>query len=244
MGLQIPPSIENKYQPATNNKNMSDKIKLVTSKFSPYGHRVEMVLIEKNIPYEKQEVNLQEKPDWFVKDSPLGKAPLLYVNDKALFESIAICEYLEDKFPKTVMHPKELEDKAIHRAWMEFSSAILAATFGVIFTQNQGEFDVKKAELLEKLSVLEKHLKFNPYFEGEKFSLVDVCFASAFKPLTFIENKFALGVFDSYKNVATYAEGVVTRGSLTKIIPENYDEIFKAFLQRKKSHLLTMSFTV
>ena len=77
---------------------MADKIKLVTSKFSPYGHRVEMVLIEKNIPYEKQEIDLANKPDWFVKDSPLGKAPLLYVGKKVLFESIAICEYLEETF--------------------------------------------------------------------------------------------------------------------------------------------------
>jgi glutathione S-transferase len=29
------------------------KIKLITSKLSPYGHRVEMVLLEKNITYEK-----------------------------------------------------------------------------------------------------------------------------------------------------------------------------------------------
>ena len=69
---------------------MADKIKFVTSKFSPYGHRVEMVLIEKNIPYEKVEVDFANKPDWFVKDSPLGKVPIIYVGDKVLFESIAM----------------------------------------------------------------------------------------------------------------------------------------------------------
>jgi glutathione S-transferase len=67
---------------------MSQKIKLVSSRFSPYVHRVEMVLIEKNIPYEKQEVDLSDRPEWFVKDAPLGKVPLLYVGDKTLFESI------------------------------------------------------------------------------------------------------------------------------------------------------------
>lgn len=223
---------------------MADKLKLVTSKFSPYGHRVEMVLIEKNIPHEKEEINLQEKPDWFVKDSPLGKAPILYVGDKVLFESLAICEYLEDAFPQVAMHPKDLATRANHRAFMEYSSAILAATFALIYTQNQQEFDLKKSELSAKLEILEKHLKFHPYFEGEKFSLVDVCFASTFKPLTFIDNKFTLEIFDLYKNVASYVEGVVTRGSLNKALPSNYDEIFKGYLERKKSHLLTMSFTL
>ena len=223
---------------------MSDKIKLVTSKFSPYGHRVEMVLIEKNIPYEKEEINLQNRPDWFVKDAPLGKVPLLYVGDKVLFESLAICEYLEEAFPNNPIHPKDPLVKANHRAWMEFSSAILAATFAVIFAQNQEEFEIKKAELSTKLEILNKFLKFNPYFEGQAFSLVDICFASAFKPLSFIDTKFTLEIFDLYKNVASYAEGVVTRGSLHKALPSNYEEVFKSFLERKKSHLLTMSFSL
>lgn len=222
----------------------SDQLKLVTSRFSPYGHRVEMVLIEKEITYEKIEVNLQNRPDWFVKDAPLGKVPLLYSDNKIIFESIAICEYLEERFPKIKMHSTNLEDKALSRAWMEFSNGLLSAIFGVIFAKNKQEFDSKKADLLSKLDILEKHLKFNPYFEGEKFSLVDACFASAFKTLSFIDNKFSLGIFDSYCNVATYAKSVIIRDSLSRALPENYEEIFKEFLTRRNSHLLTMSFTI
>jgi glutathione S-transferase len=223
---------------------MVDKIKLVTSKFSPYGHRVEMVLIEKNIPYEKKEIDLSAKPDWFVKDAPLSKAPLLYADDKPLFESLAICEFLEESFPNHALHSKDPYLKAWHRGWMEFSSGILAGTFGMIFSQNQEEFDIKKAETSAKLAILEKHMKFHPYFDGENFSLVDICLATAFKPLIFIDTKFTLEIFDIYKNVATYAEGVVTRGSLHKALPSDYEEIFKSFLERKKSHLLTMSFSL
>ena len=220
------------------------QIKLITSKFSPYGHRVEMALIEKNLPYEKEVIDLQNKPEQFVKDAPLGKVPFIYVDGKTLFESIVICEYLEEIFPENPLHPQDHHTKAVHRAWMEFSSGILASTFGMIWSQNQEEFDHKKAETVAKLAILDKQLKFSPYFDGEKFSLVDICLASAFKPLTFIDNKFTLEIFDLYKNVATYAEGVITRGSLTKALPADYDELFKSYLERKKSHLLTMSFSL
>lgn len=223
---------------------MTDKITLAKSKFSPYAHRVEMVLIEKNIPYEVKEVDLANRPDWFVKDAPLGKVPLLYAGNKVLFESIVICEYLEEAFAQNPLHPKDLAEKAWHRGWMEFSNAILSAVFGVMFAKNQEEFDVKKADVVAKIAILDKHLKFNPYFDGEKFSLVDVCLASSLKPLTYIDNKFTLEVFDLYKNAAAYAEGVVTRGSLHKALPSDYDEIFKLFLERRKSHLLTMSFSL
>ena len=114
----------------------------------------------------------------------------------------------------------------------------------MIWSQNQEQFDLKKAELISKLEILNKALKFSPYFDGEKFSLVDICLASAFKPLVFIDNKFTLEIFDLHKNVATYAEGVITRGSLTKVLPADYEEIFKSYLERKKSHLLTMSFSL
>ncbi|MBM3580230.1 MAG: glutathione S-transferase family protein [Alphaproteobacteria bacterium] len=223
---------------------MTTKIKLVTSKFSPYCHRVEMVLIEKNIPYEKQEIDLQHRPDWFVKDAPLGRVPMLYTDGKILFESITICEYLEEIFPEIPLHPKDPYAKAWHRGWMEFSNGVLAATFGMIWSQNQEQFDLKKAEVVAKLVILDKYLKFNPYFDGNKFSLVDICLASAFKPLTFVDNKFTLEIFDLYKNVATYAEGTITRGSLSKSLPSDYEEIFKLYLERKKSHLLTMSFSL
>ncbi len=223
---------------------MTNKIKLVTSKLSPYGHRVEMVLIEKNIPYEKEEISLAEKPEWFTKDAPLGKVPLLYVGEKVLFESIAICEYLEDAFPENPLHPKDLTDKAWHRAWMEVSTGILSSTFGMVFSQDQKEFDEKKAETVLRIAAIDKYLKFNPYFDGEKFSLVDACLASAFKPLTFIDNKFTLEIFDRHKNAATYIENAVARGSLHKALPKDYEEVFKGLLQRKNSHLLTMSFSL
>ncbi len=220
------------------------KLKLVTAKFSPYGHRVEMTLIEKNIPYEKIDIDLANRPDWFVKESPIGKVPILYIDDKILFESMVICEYLEESFSDLPLHPKDLIIKANHRSWMEFSSGILATTFAMIFANNQEQFDLKKADLISKIDILDKNLKFAPYFDGEKFSLIDICMASVFKPLTYIDNKFTLEIFDLYKTTSRYAESLVTRGSLQKVLPNNYDEIFHSFLERKKSHLLTMSFVL
>jgi glutathione S-transferase len=220
------------------------KIKLITSTLSPYGQRVEIVLIEKNIPYEKQEIDLANKPDFLVKDSPISKVPLLYVDDKPLFESIAICEYLEEAFTQNPLHPKDLYIRAWHRGWMEFSNGILASTFGLIFAQDQQSFDLKKAEIVGKLKILDANLKFNPYFDGDQYSMVDICLASAFKPLTFIDKKFTLELFDLHKNVATYVEGAVTRGSVHKALSSDYEDVFKKFIEKKKSHLLTMSFSL
>jgi glutathione S-transferase len=223
---------------------MTNKIKLVTSKLSPYGHRVEMVLIEKNIPYEKEEISLAAKPEKFLEDAPLAKVPLVYVGEKPIFESIAICEYLEEAFQENSLHPKDPLEKAWNRAWMEVSTGILSSTFGMIFSQNQQEFDSKKVEILSRIAALDKYLKLSPYFDGEKFSLVDVCMASAFKPLNLIDNKFKLEILNSHKNVATYVENLIARKSLQTTLSPDYEELVQGLLERKKSHLLTMSFSL
>ena len=223
---------------------MTEKLKLVTSKFSPYGHRVEMALLEKGLNYEKQDIDLSNKPEWFIKESPLGKAPILYVGNNILFESIVICEYLDELFPQNPLHSKDPIIKANHRSWMEYSSGMLASIFGMIFATDQESFDIKKAETMAKLAIFDKNIKFNPYFDGDKFLMIDICMASVFRPLYFIDNKFTLEIFDLYKSTATYVESLVTRGSLQKSIPDNYDEIFRSFLERKNSHLLSMSFSL
>jgi glutathione S-transferase len=219
-------------------------LKLITSKFSPYGHRIEMALLEKNLPYEKVIVDLANRPDWFVKESPFGKVPLLYVDDKILFESIAICEYLDDAYPQIPLHSQDLAIRAQHRAWMEVSNAIIAGTLGMVFAQNQEQLDIKKVEVISKLAVLEKNLRFGPYFDGNKFSLVDICLASALKPLSFIDNKFSLEIFERFTNISDYSESLITRGSLHKALPQDYEEIFKNFLIKRNSHLLTLTFTL
>ena len=74
------------------------------------------------MPFERIDIDLANKPDWFLKISPLGKTPVLVVGDKAIFESAVILEYLEETQPKP-LHPADPLDRAEHRAWIEFGSA-------------------------------------------------------------------------------------------------------------------------
>ncbi|MBM5782137.1 MAG: glutathione S-transferase family protein [Pelagibacterales bacterium] len=218
-------------------------IKLITSKFSPYSHKVEMALIEKNIPYEKEVVDLTNRPEWFVKDAPLGKVPLLYVDNKVLFESSVICEYLEEAFPEKPLHSKDLVLKSQERAWMEFSNGLLASIFAVMFAQNQENLEDKKEELVHKIHILEKALskKTGTFFGGEKLMLLDITMASVLKPLFFINTKFNLNLLKDCHETSSYVGKLVTNDLLKKVLPDNYSEIFKAFLTKKKSHLLTIN---
>src|SRR6185503_201029 len=95
------------------------KLTLVSYHLCPYVQRVAIALMEKGLAFERVYVDLAEKPAWFLAQSPLGKTPLLQVDDVALFESSVICEYLEETTPHP-LHPGDPLERARHRGWMEF----------------------------------------------------------------------------------------------------------------------------
>ena len=215
-------------------------IKLVTSKLSPFGHRVEMCLIEKKISYEKVDVDLANKPDWFVQDSPLGKAPIIYGNGRPLFESIAICEYLEEAFPDIQLHSKDVYTRAWHRGWMEFSNGLISSIFGIAFATDQKTLDEKLDEARKKIKNLEKYLTAEPFFGGGHFSLIDVCFATAFTPAMVIRANYGIEIFDEGGRTDKYIQKLIERESFDKVVPDDYDNVFEDFLARKNSHLLKL----
>ena len=215
-------------------------LKLLTSAFSPYGQRVETLLLEKNISYNKEFIDLSNKPSWFVETSPLGKIPVLLVEDRPLFESLAILEYLEATYTENILHPKNQFVLAWHRGWMEFSNTLLSLTFGLVFADNAQTIADKQQELKNKLTLFAKQLKYQPYFNGDFFSILDITMASAMQPLLFLSEKFNLNLFENLDNLLQYANNLLNRPSFAKSLPENYSQIFENFLKRKNSFLLQL----
>src|SRR5215210_1643881 len=81
-------------------------LKLISHKLCPYVQRAVISLTEKGVPFECIDVDLANKPDWFLRVSPLGKTPVLLVDGQAIFESAAICEYL-DETVQPRLHPDD-----------------------------------------------------------------------------------------------------------------------------------------
>ena len=63
----------------------------------PYAQRCWMALELKGMPYEREEIDLRNKPEWFLRISPLGRVPALVTTDgRVVVESTVINEFLED----------------------------------------------------------------------------------------------------------------------------------------------------
>src|SRR5438270_2865849 len=148
---------------------MTCSLKLISHKLCPYVQRAVIALTEKEVPFQRIDINLANKPDWFLAISPLGKTPVLQVANTAIFESAVILEYLEETQPKP-LHPADPLKRAEHRGWIEFGSAILNDIAGFYGAKDKAAFDGKVVALTEKFARLEKRLAAAPWFDGETFS--------------------------------------------------------------------------
>ena len=58
---------------------MTAPLKLISHKLCPYVQRAVIALAEKGVPFERVDIDLSNKPDWFLALSPFGKTPVLMV---------------------------------------------------------------------------------------------------------------------------------------------------------------------
>jgi glutathione S-transferase len=89
-------------------------VKLYDAPRCPYCARVRIALAEKQIPYETVEVDLRDRPSWIYELNPSGKVPVLD-DGFILPESAVIMEYLEDRYPKPALLPRDPPARAAAR---------------------------------------------------------------------------------------------------------------------------------
>src|SRR5262249_34520055 len=224
---------------------MAASMKLISHKLCPYVQRAVIALNEKGIPFERIDIDLANKPDWFLKISPLGKVPVLVVErdgrEVALFESNVICEYIEDTFAEGKLHPQDALVRAEHRAWMEFGSAILGELWGLETATDPNIFEDKRKAVAAKFARVEAALGAGPFFAGDRFSLVDAVFAPIFRYFDVFDDLADLAIFAATPKVRAWRAQLAKRSSVRDAVSTDYPDLLRAFLVRHDAHLLKLA---
>jgi glutathione S-transferase len=220
-------------------------LKLISHKLCPYVQRAVIALNEKGVPFERVDIDLANKPDWFLKISPLGKVPVLLVardgREVALFESNVICEYIEETFPDTKLHPQDALERAEHRAWMEFGSAILGELWGLETTTDPKIFEAKRQAIAAKFARVEAALGGGPFFAGDRFSLVDAVFAPIFRYFDVFDALADLAIFADTPKLRAWRAQLARRPSVRTAVSPDYADLLRAFLVRHDAHMLKLA---
>lgn len=209
---------------------------LISHHLCPYVQRAAIALAEKGVEFERIDIDLANRSDWFKSISPLGKVPLLKVYGEVLFESAAILEYLEETQPHP-LHPSDPLTRARHRAWMEFGSTILADLWGFYTAADAGSFHEKTMALRTKFERLEAELGEGPYFADGRFSLVDAVFAPVFRYFDVFDRIAEFGILSGLPKVAGWRSNLASRRSVMAAVSPDYPAQLEAFIATKGGHL-------
>jgi glutathione S-transferase len=154
---------------------------------SPYSWRVWLALEAKKIPYELKVLSFQSqdtrKPE-FVALNPRHTVPTIVDDGFTLWESMAILEYLDEKYPAAPkLYPGDAKSRGrIRRLVREAEDHLGVAGVDPItdeyFGKDGAAPDLEKVEkarakIAEELAYFAKELK-GPYFGGESMDALDL----------------------------------------------------------------------
>jgi glutathione S-transferase len=208
---------------------MVSRLVLVSHQLCPYVQRAAIVLTEKELPFDRIDIDLANKPDWFLQVSPLGKTPVLLVAGEPIFESSVICEYLDDTI-LPALHPTDALSRARHRAWMEFGSAVLSTIANFYNAPDMPALERKAAELRSRFEQLEAALAAGPYFGGSHFSMVDAVFAPIFRYFDVFDGIADFGVLADLPRLQAWREALASRASVRSAVHPEYPSRLRFFI--------------
>ena len=200
-------------------------MKLLYTANSPYARKVRIVAIEKRIELELQEVVLAD-PECIVKQfNPLGKVPVLILdNQEGLYDSSVIVEYLDLHTPVAHLIPQDNRNKILVRRWESLSDGICDAAI-VAMLEERKPIEQQSKALIEKqldkvlrgLDVLNGDIAKKKWCVNETFSLADIALGCM---LGYVDLRFKqLKWQDNYLNLAKHYSLLVKRPSFKQTAP-------------------------
>jgi len=143
-----------------------------------YSHRVRIVLAEKGVTVDIEDIDPKSVTEEILEANPYGTLPTLVDRDLALYESNVVMEYLDERFPHPPLLPVYPVARAESRLWIYR----IERDWCVLIDQIKANPDSKKAdaarkEFRESLVTIAGIFEEMPYFMSEEFTLVDCCLA-------------------------------------------------------------------
>lgn len=141
-----------------------------------YSHRVRIVLAEKGVTVDIEDIEASGVTEEILEANPYGTLPTLVDRDLALYESKVVMEYLDERFP----HPPLLPVYPVARAQSRLWIYRIERDWCTLIDQIVASPDSKKAEAARKefreslISVASIFADMD-FFMNEEFTLVDCC---------------------------------------------------------------------
>lgn len=214
---------------------------LVSFKRCPYVQRALLVCREKRLDPEITYIDLRAKPAWFLEKSPRGKVPILEIDGTVLFESLAICEYLDEAYPEPRLMPDTPLGRARDRMWFIYATdVVLPARFQVVFGTDRDAWPLAVERLAEALRTLDGALGERDFMSGDgsRFGMADVALAPV---VTHMDLARRTGNWEwptGTERLQVWAKRCLARPSLAGSLPTDFESEVRRYQEQRGAVLL------
>ena len=204
-------------------------MKIVSFKICPFVQRVTALLDAKSIAYELEYISLSDKPEWFLKISPSGQVPVLITDHgKALFDSDAIVEYIEEAFP-ALQTGLSFEVKAINRAWSHLASNNYLVQCSAQRSPDEESLKERSGKLGKAFDKIEKQLGDTPFFSGKTIGMVDIAWLPLLHRADIIERRSCYDFVGDHPKLKRWQKQLLKTGLAKTSVAPDFEDVFSAF---------------
>ncbi|WP_321391092.1 glutathione S-transferase family protein [uncultured Desulfuromusa sp.] len=216
-------------------------IELFSARVCPFAHRSRLALMEKKLSFSLVDIDLHNKPDWFLKINPIGSVPALRQGDFLLHESLVINEYVNECCAEPPLLPGTVQKRAEARQWINYANASLVPAFyRLLKAQDEEKQNRSRAEMGRVLETLDNELQRckdeGPYWNGKQAGLTDIAFYPWFERWPLLEHYRGLKIPDQFHFLRGWIEQMQQREAVQSggEPAEYYIEQYAAYAAGKK----------
>jgi glutathione S-transferase len=198
-------------------------MKIFGHPMSTCTRKVLTTLAEANAPHDFVLIDFmkgEHKAPAHLARQPFGQMPALEDDGFAMYESRAMCRYINEKVSAKLV-PADVKGRAVMEQWISvetsnFTPHAMKFIYHHTFQRAQEPATLEAAQkgLETALGIMDAHLAKSPFFAGEQFSIADICF------MPYVEYTMGSPVKETYakfKNFSTWWNKVSERPSWRKV---------------------------
>lgn len=191
-----------------------------------YSHRIRIVLAEKGVSVDVEDVDPANPPAELLELNPYGTTPTLADRDLALYETKVMMEYLDERFPHPPLLPVYPVARAlsrqlmfrVERDWCTLTDIILAG-------KDDKAVERARKELRDHLLGTAPVFSDLPYFMSDEFTLVDCCLAPILWRLELLEVKLPGAGSRQVRPLISYMQRIFERPSFRQSLSQREREM-------------------
>lgn len=187
----------------------------------PFCHRVRVVMCEKDITVEIENIEPNNLPEDLLYINPYSSVPTLIDRDLVLYDSRVIAEYLDERFPHPPLMPVDPVSRArsrlaLYRVENDWYSLLPALEGG-----DKKKKERARARLQESLIASAEVFAAEPFFLSGEFTMIDATIAPVLWRLT----EYEIELPKEAAAIKKYADRIFAREGFQQSLTEEEREM-------------------